>query len=128
MMGVICQIGSKTGPDECRCCLKLPYYCNKIKLKQKTSIRYQSLVIPNNVSSIKLPIWIYMSLIALQNMQSDLYSINLFCFYSQYPVTLDLKALLTLIVKKDDDKFLLGARGVDVQFCVFCSAIRVRTR
>ena len=37
--------------------------------------------------------------------------------------TLDYKTLLLL--KKDDEEFVLGGRGVDVEFCFLCDAIRV---
>ena len=40
-------------------------------------------------------------------------------------VTLDYKTLVLLLVKKDDDEFVLGGRGVDVEFCFLCDAIRV---
>lgn len=40
-------------------------------------------------------------------------------------VTLDYKTLLLLLVKKDDEEFALGGRGVDVEFCFLCDAIRV---
>lgn len=40
-------------------------------------------------------------------------------------VTLDYKTLLLLLVKKDDEEFTLGGRGVDVEFCFLCDAIRV---
>ena len=40
-------------------------------------------------------------------------------------VTLDYKTLLLLLVKKDDEEFVLGGRGVDVEFCFLCDAIRV---
>jgi len=41
-------------------------------------------------------------------------------------VTLDYKALLLLLNKKDDEDFLLGGKGYGVQCCAFCDAIRVR--
>ena len=40
-------------------------------------------------------------------------------------VTLDYKTLVLLLVKKDDDEFVLGGRGVDVEFCFLCDEIRV---
>lgn len=42
-------------------------------------------------------------------------------------VTLDYKTLMLLLVKKNDDKFMLGGRGVSVEFCFICNAIRVST-
>ena len=40
-------------------------------------------------------------------------------------VTLDYKALLLLLNKKDDEDYVLGGRGFDTEFCAFCDAIRV---
>ena len=40
-------------------------------------------------------------------------------------MTLDLKALYMLIVKPGDETFVLGGRGVDVEFCFLCHALRV---
>ena len=40
-------------------------------------------------------------------------------------VTLDYKTLTLLLVKNEDEDFMLGGRGVEVEFCVFCDAIRV---
>ena len=42
-----------------------------------------------------------------------------------YAVTIDYKALLLLLNKKDDEDFKLGGKGYDVEFCAFCDAIRV---
>jgi len=42
-----------------------------------------------------------------------------------HAVTIDYKALLLLLNKKDDEDFKLGGKGYDVEFCVFCDAIRV---
>lgn len=42
-------------------------------------------------------------------------------------VTLDYKTLMLLLIKKNDDKFMLGGRGVGVEFCFICNAIRVST-
>lgn len=42
----------------------------------------------------------------------------------EFIVTLDYKTLLLLLVKKDDTEFLLGGRGVNVEFCFICNAIR----
>jgi hypothetical protein len=47
-------------------------------------------------------------------------------FYVWFLVTLDLKAFFKLIAKKDDQNFELGGRGFDKEFCIFCSAVRVR--
>ena len=33
--------------------------------------------------------------------------------------------LLQLLVKPDDEKFVLGGRSVNVEFCFLCDAIRV---
>ena len=41
------------------------------------------------------------------------------------PVTLDYKTLLLLLVKKDNEEYKLGGKGVGVEFCVFWDAIRV---
>ena len=35
------------------------------------------------------------------------------------------KTLVLLLVKKDNEEFVLGGRGVDVEFCFLCDAIRV---
>ena len=40
-------------------------------------------------------------------------------------VILDYKTLLLLLVKKDDHEFVLGGRGVAIEFCFICNAIRV---
>ena len=41
-------------------------------------------------------------------------------------VIVDYKTLTLLLVKKDEEDFLLGGRGVSVEFCFFfCNAIRV---
>lgn len=40
-------------------------------------------------------------------------------------VTVDYKALLLLVVKEDDEDFVLGKQGLDVEFCIFCQAVRV---
>lgn len=44
-----------------------------------------------------------------------------------HAVTIDYKALLLLLNKKDDEDFKLGGKGYDMEFCVFCDAIRVLT-
>ncbi|KAK3710762.1 hypothetical protein QZH41_005391 [Actinostola sp. cb2023] len=43
-----------------------------------------------------------------------------------FTVTMDYKALLLLLPKKDDENFMLGGKGYSVEFCVFCDAIRLR--
>jgi len=40
-------------------------------------------------------------------------------------VTLDYKALLLLTAKTADENFILGGKGLDVEFCIFCQAVRV---
>jgi len=40
---------------------------------------------------------------------------------------MDYKALQLLACKKDDDSFQLGGKGLDKQFCLYCTAIRVGT-
>ena len=35
------------------------------------------------------------------------------------------KTLTLLLVKKDEEDFLLGGRGVSVEFCFICNAVRV---
>lgn len=39
-----------------------------------------------------------------------------------FTVTIDYKALLLLLNKKDDEDFKLGGKGYDVEFCAFCDA------
>lgn len=53
---------------------------------------------------------------------TPLFYIALFLFSS---VTLDLKALYMLIVKLGDETFVLGGRGIDIEFCFLCHALRV---
>ncbi|KAK3741175.1 hypothetical protein QZH41_012621 [Actinostola sp. cb2023] len=43
-----------------------------------------------------------------------------------FKVTLDLEALYLLLVKDDDCHFQLGGKGLNVEFCFFCHALRVR--
>ena len=50
---------------------------------------------------------------------------NCFLKFPFSAVTLDYKALLLLLNKKNDEDFLLGGKGYNVEFCVFCDAIRV---
>ena len=40
-------------------------------------------------------------------------------------VIVDYKTLTLLLVKKDEEDFLLGGRGVSVEFCFICNAVRV---
>jgi len=49
---------------------------------------------------------------------------RIFPFLS-FIVTLDYKGLLLLMAKVDDENFLLGGQGLAVEFCIFCSALRV---
>ncbi|XP_031560729.1 uncharacterized protein LOC116296785, partial [Actinia tenebrosa] len=42
----------------------------------------------------------------------------------EFKVTLDLKALYVLLQKEDDDDFELGGRGLDVECCFLCPAVR----
>lgn len=53
------------------------------------------------------------------------YKVECFFFFFHSIVTLDLKALLMLLQDPDDDNFQLGERGIEVQFCAFCDALRV---
>ncbi|KXJ06986.1 hypothetical protein AC249_AIPGENE18630 [Exaiptasia diaphana] len=39
-------------------------------------------------------------------------------------VTLDLKGLVLILAKPEDDDFELGGRGLEVEFCLFCMALR----
>ena len=41
-------------------------------------------------------------------------------------VVLDYKTLVLLLVKKMNAAFMLGGRGVSVEFCFICNAIRVK--
>ena len=41
-------------------------------------------------------------------------------------VVLDYKTLVLLLVKKMNASFMLGGRGVSVEFCFICNAIRVK--
>ena len=41
-------------------------------------------------------------------------------------VILDYKTLILLLVKKNDAGFMLGGRGVSVEFCFICNVIRVK--
>ncbi|KXJ06390.1 hypothetical protein AC249_AIPGENE6093 [Exaiptasia diaphana] len=45
-------------------------------------------------------------------------------YFVDFKVTLDLKALYNLLVKDDDEEFQLGGKGLAVEFCFFCMAIR----
>ena len=41
-------------------------------------------------------------------------------------MVLDYKTLVLLLVKKMNAAFMLGGRGVSVEFCFICNAIRVK--
>ncbi|XP_067021392.1 uncharacterized protein [Acropora muricata] len=41
-----------------------------------------------------------------------------------FHVTLDYKGLVLLMAKIEDEDFLLGGRGLSVEFCIFCFALR----
>ena len=41
-------------------------------------------------------------------------------------MVLDYKTLVLLLVKKMNAAFMLGGRGVNVEFCFICNAIRVK--
>ncbi|XP_068689955.1 uncharacterized protein [Montipora foliosa] len=45
-------------------------------------------------------------------------------FNVEFDVSVDYKTLILLLVKKGDLDFQLGGRGVDVEFCFICNAIR----
>ncbi|KAK3741668.1 hypothetical protein QZH41_016248 [Actinostola sp. cb2023] len=49
---------------------------------------------------------------------------NISLLPSELRVTLDLKALLMLMVDPEDEDFEFGGRGIEVPFCVFCDALR----
>lgn len=54
-----------------------------------------------------------------------LFKLILLCFFSLL-VTLDLKALYMLLVKVDDESFVLAGRGsYNIEFCFLCHALRV---
>ena len=40
-------------------------------------------------------------------------------------VIVDYKTLTFFLVKKDEEDFLLGGRGVSMEFCFTCNAVRV---
>ena len=48
-----------------------------------------------------------------------------YIFFFIWIVTLDYKGLLLLMAKVGDEDFLLGGRGLAVEFCIFCLALRV---
>ena len=50
---------------------------------------------------------------------------NCFLKFPVSAVTLDDKALLLLLNKKNDEDFPLGWKGYGVELCAFCDAIRV---
>ncbi|KAK3723108.1 hypothetical protein QZH41_018347, partial [Actinostola sp. cb2023] len=41
-----------------------------------------------------------------------------------FKVTLDYKGLVLIFVKKEDENFMLGGKGLNVEFCLFCKAKR----
>ncbi|XP_027044169.1 uncharacterized protein LOC113672090, partial [Pocillopora damicornis] len=43
----------------------------------------------------------------------------------QFVVIVDYKTLTLLLVKKDEEDFLVGGRGVSVEFCLIYNAVRV---
>ena len=45
--------------------------------------------------------------------------------FNCFTVILDLKALYLLLVKKDDQSFQLEKRGIEVECCFICKALRV---
>ncbi|XP_020620057.1 uncharacterized protein LOC110057799 [Orbicella faveolata] len=45
----------------------------------------------------------------------------------KFTVTLDYKALLLLLNKKNDEDFTLGGKGYNVECCAYCDAIRACT-
>ena len=42
-----------------------------------------------------------------------------------FAVTLDLKALYMLLEKFKDENFVLAGRGIEIEFCFLCHALRV---
>ena len=52
-------------------------------------------------------------------------NLDIILCFQLYTVTLDYRTLTLLVVKKADEEFVLGGRGVDVEFCFLCDAIRV---
>ena len=50
--------------------------------------------------------------------------LNFFIFL----VTIDYKVLLLLLVKINNEEFVLGGRGLLVEFCFVCDAIRGRLK
>lgn len=50
----------------------------------------------------------------------------LICFvWLFFAVVLDLKGLYLLVVSHDDENFKLAKKGIDIEFCFICNAIRV---
>ena len=49
----------------------------------------------------------------------------MFCFVLFCKVILDLKGLYLLLVRDDDENFKLAMKGLEVEFCFICHAIRV---
>lgn len=50
---------------------------------------------------------------------------NIGLLFVPFLVTLDYKGLVLLMAKIEDEDFLLGGRGLCVEFCIFCFALRV---
>lgn len=48
-----------------------------------------------------------------------------FLNFLYFLVTIDYKVLLLLLVKINNEEFVLGGRGLLVEFCFVCDAIRV---
>ncbi|KAK3720036.1 hypothetical protein QZH41_016345 [Actinostola sp. cb2023] len=46
----------------------------------------------------------------------------------KFKVILDYKGFCLLLAKEDDEDFQLGGRGLDVEFCMLCHAIRLCTK
>ena len=48
-----------------------------------------------------------------------------FLNFLYFLVTIDYKELLLLLVKINNEEFVLGGRGLLVEFCFVCDAVRV---
>lgn len=53
----------------------------------------------------------------------DVFLFNKFNFF--FKVILDYKILILFLVKKDEEDFFFGGRGVFVEFCFICNVVRV---
>ena len=62
---------------------------------------------------------------ALTNLNCELLFKLIIIFFFSLLVTLDLKALYMLLIKVDDESFVLAGRGCDIEFCFLCHALRV---